>query len=69
MDTIFNQDEDEYEEMTLNSEPSNLDPPNTCHVTDSGNKMEAEEKLLKYYYDAKIYHNHTKFSMIRKKVK
>ena len=55
--------------MTLNSEPSNLDPPNTCHVTDSGNKMEAEEKLLKYYYDAKIYHNHTKFSMIRKKVK
>ena len=46
MDTSLNQDEEKDEKMTLDSEPSTPDPPNTGQVIDSNNEMEATENLL-----------------------
>ena len=50
--------------MTLNSEPSTSDPPNTDQVIDSDDETETIEKLLDNYYEAKIDHNHPNFHMI-----
>ena len=41
MGTSFNQDEDEDEEMTLDSKPSTLDPPNNGQVINSDDEIES----------------------------
>ena len=61
--------------MTLDSEPSTLDPPNytyTCKtdlIIYSDDEIKAAEKSLEDYYDAKIYHNHTDLTIIQESVK
>ena len=52
--------------MTVNFEPSILDPPNPGQVFDSDDETEATEKNLEDYYESKIEHNHPNFHMIRK---
>ena len=64
MDIRSDQEEDEAKYINLNSEPSTPDPPiardtsKTTPVIDSDDEIEATEKLLEYYYDAKIDHMH-----------
>ena len=55
--------------MTLDSEPSTPDPPNPGKLIDSDDKMDTTGKLLEDYKEAKIYHNHPNFHMIREIVK
>ena len=69
MDTSFIQDDDKYEEMTLDSEPSAIDPFNTSQVIDIDVEMEAIKKLIEDCYDTKINHNYPNFPIIRKKLK
>ena len=71
MDIGSDQNKDEYDEMTLDSEPSTLDPTNdtynskTAVVIDSDDEIKATEKILEDYYDAKIYHNHPYLTIIQ----
>ena len=46
MYTSYNQDEDEYEGMTLDSEPSTPDPLNNGQTIDRYDETEKTEKLL-----------------------
>ena len=61
--------------MTLDSKPSTPDPPNaagTSHnalVINNDDKIEATEKFLKEYYDAKIDNNNPDFPMLQETVK
>ena len=64
MNTGYNKEEEEDEEITLDSEPSTPDPTNPDQVIDSDDKMETTEKLMEGYYEAKIDHNHPNFHMI-----
>ena len=64
MNTGYNKEEEEDEEITLDSEPSTPDPTNPDQVIDSDDKMETIEKLMEGYYEAKIDHNHPNFHMI-----
>ena len=50
--------------MTLESEPSNPEPPNTNQVTDSDDDRETTEKLLEGYYEDKIDQNHPNLHVI-----
>ena len=55
--------------MTLDSEPSTLDPPNKGQVINCNDEIETTETLLKYYYNAKIGHNHPNLHIIRNQLK
>ena len=55
--------------MTLDSESSTPDPPDTGQVIDSDDEMEREVKPLEEYYKANIKHNHPNFHMTQKAVK
>ena len=50
--------------MNLNSKPSSPDPPNPDQLMDSDDKTETTEKVLEYYYKAKIDHRYPNFHMI-----
>ena len=71
MDIKFYQDEDETEDMTLESESSTTNTSNTSDTSKTapkinrGDKFDATEKILNRYYDAKIDHNNHDFPMIR----
>ena len=69
MDTSYNKDKDKYEEINLDSEPSNPDPPNNGQLIDSDDETDTTEKLMEYYHKAKIDHNNPNFHMIQRIVK
>ena len=50
MDTSYNKDNDKDEGMTLDSELSTPDPPNTGQIIDSDDETETTEKPLEDYY-------------------
>ena len=60
MNIISEQDENEYEEITLDSKPWNPYPVYSMHiiktalVIDSNDKIEATEKHLEDYYNTKL---------------
>ena len=55
--------------MTLDSKPSNPDPPNNGPVINSEDQIKATENILEDYYDNFFDNNHPKFSMIWKTIK
>ena len=75
MDIRSDQEKAEAKDINLDSEPSTPYPPNatdtskTTPLIDSDDEIEATDKLLEEYYDAKIDHKHPEFPMIQETVK
>ena len=69
MYTSYNEEEEDDDEINLDSKPSNPDLTNTGTVIDSNDETETTEKLMEDYYEASVDHNHPNFHIIRVIVK